>query len=282
MCRPLRIEYDGALYHITSRGNARKPIFKDDKDRQTFLDTLQKVNARFHWFCHAYCLMSNHYHLIIETPEGNLSRGMRQLNGVYTQRYNKRHDRVGHLLQGRYKAILIQKERYLLELCRYVVLNPVRAKAVKKAEDEKWSSYRGTAGLETPHPCLSADWILEQFGRNRSQAERTYSAFVKEGIGEASVWEHLKGGSLLGEGIFISKLAPQLKKHEKKKEITKSQRHIGRPRLDQLFKGGADEKRTRDLKIKEAVEKYGYSQREIADYLEMHYSTISRLVNEVE
>ncbi len=110
MARPLRIEYSGALYHITSRGNEKKPIFKDNKDRKVFLDTLKKVNERYYWLCHAYCQMNNHYHLIIETPDANLSRGMRQLNGVYTQLFNKRHNRAGHIFQGRYKAILIERE----------------------------------------------------------------------------------------------------------------------------------------------------------------------------
>ena len=155
MARPLRIQYDGALYHITSRGNARKAIYRDDEDRRIFLDILFNVNKRYNWICHAYCLMNNHYHLIIETPDGNLSKGARQLNGVYTQTYNKRHHRVGHIFQGRYKAILVEKESHLLEVCRYVVLNPVRAKAVARPEEWRWSSYRGTSGMEKPHPCLT-------------------------------------------------------------------------------------------------------------------------------
>ena len=122
MARPLRIEYDGALYHITSRGNERKPIYKDE-DRTVFLDVLKQVNKRFNWICHAYCLMNNHYHIVVETPDGNLSKGMRQLNGVYTQTFNRWHHRVGHVFQGRYKAIVIEKESYLLEVSRYVVLN---------------------------------------------------------------------------------------------------------------------------------------------------------------
>jgi putative transposase len=126
MARPLRIEYDGAFYHLTSRGNERKAIFKDDTDRQLFLDSLSQVTERFHWLCHAYCLMDNHYHLVVETPDANLSQGMRQLNGVYTQAYNRRHRRVGHLFQGRFKGILVQKESHFLEVCRYVVLDERR------------------------------------------------------------------------------------------------------------------------------------------------------------
>src|SRR5512135_2237813 len=140
MARPLRIEYPGALHHITARGNARKRIYKNDADREAFLETLRDVVKRFGWVCHAYCLMDNHYHLLIETPEGNLSRGMRQLNGIFTQRLNRRHGRVGHLFQGRFKAIVVERESYLLELCRYVVLNPIRAGMVTHLERYPWSS----------------------------------------------------------------------------------------------------------------------------------------------
>ena len=118
MARPLRIEYDGALYHVTSRGNEQRPIFRNDDDRELFLTILSKVTERFHWLCHAYCLMDNHYHLVIETPDGNLSKGMRQLNGIYTQAFNRLHHRVGHLFQGRFKGILVQKESHFLEVCR--------------------------------------------------------------------------------------------------------------------------------------------------------------------
>jgi putative transposase len=134
MARPLRIEFPGALYHVTSRGNGRADIFLDDGDRQLFLNVLATVCHRLHWLCYAYCLMTNHYHLVIETPDGNLAKGMRQLNGVYTQRFNRRHDHVGHILQGRYKAILVERDAYLLELARYVVLNPVRARMVEAPE----------------------------------------------------------------------------------------------------------------------------------------------------
>ena len=279
MSRPLRIEYDGAVYHITSRGNARKPIYKDDEDRRIFLEVLYRVNTRYNWLCHAYCLMNNHYHLIIETPDGNLSHGMRQLNGVYTQLFNKRHNRVGHIFQGRYKAILIQKESHLLEASRYVVLNPVRGKAVKEEPDEwKWNSYRSTSGKEKPHPCLTTDWILGQFGSKGRQSEKKYKEFVIAGIGEDKIWKDVKGQSILGEDEFIERFLNHVKGYEEVKEIPKSQRYIGRPGLAELLKGT---KRRKDIskKAKEAIEKYGYSQKEIADYLGIHYSTVSRMVN---
>jgi REP element-mobilizing transposase RayT len=147
MARPLRIEFPGAVYHITSRGNGRQRIFQDDVDNRKFLELLGKTIERFHWACHAYCLMVNHYHLLIETPEANLSKGMHHLNAGFCQAYNRRHDTVGHLLQGRFKAIVVDRESYLLELARYIVLNPVRAGMVDRPEDWPWSSYCATAGL---------------------------------------------------------------------------------------------------------------------------------------
>ena len=131
MARPLRIEFVDALYHVTSRGNRREPIYEDNRDRDVFLNVLEGVVKRFRWLCHAYCLMGNHYHLLIEPPEPNLSRGMRQLNGVYTQKYNLLHKEVGHVFQGRFKAFVVERESHLLELCRYIVLNPVRAGLVE-------------------------------------------------------------------------------------------------------------------------------------------------------
>ncbi|MBN1332726.1 MAG: transposase, partial [Synergistales bacterium] len=182
MSRPLRIEYEEALYHITSRGNARQDIFIDDGDRRYFLDILSKTISITGWFCHAYCLMSNHYHLLIETPEANLSRGMRHLNGVYTQTFNVKHGRVGHLFQGRFKSILVEKDLYLMELCRYIVLNPVRAGMVEHPEQWKWSSYRATAGLEKMPEWLHTDWILGCFDKHQERAKNAYSQFVLDGL----------------------------------------------------------------------------------------------------
>ena len=281
MARPLRIEYDGALYHVTSRGNERKLVFKDDTDRNIFLDTLHKVTQRYNWLCHAYCLMNNHYHLVIETPDGNLSKGMRQLNGVYTQTFNKRHKRVGHIFQGRYKAILIQKESHLLEVCRYVVLNPVRAKTVTGAKEWRWSSYRATCGIDKPHPCLTTDWILGQFAKQKRTAEKKYKEFVEAGIGEKGIWRSVKGQSILGSDEFVEKLIGYVKGHEDNKEIPRSQRYVNRPALEKIFKKEVlSNRKVRNSRIKEAVNRYGYSQKEIADYLELYYTTVSRIVND--
>jgi len=279
MSRPLRIEYPGAVYHVTSRGNEKKPVFKDEQDRENFLNTLQHVNKRCNWICHAYCLMTNHYHLLIETPDGDFSHGMRQLNGVFTQLVNKRHGRTGHLFQGRYKAILIQKDSHLLEVCRYVVLNPVRAKMTETPEAYKWSSYPATTGRARSHPCLTADWVLGQFSRKRGKAEQEYREFVHWGIGQKTIWTAVRGQALLGEDDFVDKLTDHLRKHKDVPEIPRSQRYAHRPALEKLFKS---EVRTnlqkRRVAISKAVEQYGYRQQEIADHLGLHYSSVSRIV----
>ncbi len=197
MARSLRIEFDGALYHVTSGGNARAPVFINDANRVQFLDILKKACDRFNWRCHTYCLMDNHYRLVIETPDGNLSKGMRQLNGVYTQSFNKKNQRVVHVFQGRCKEIVIEKESYLLQVSRYVVLNPVSAKIVESPAEWMWSSYRGTAGMGKPHGVLTTDWILNQFDNNREKAIKSYKEFVMSGIKGESFREGVKGQGLL-------------------------------------------------------------------------------------
>jgi putative transposase len=273
MARPLRIEFPGAVYHVTSRGNALENIYVDDTDREAFLDVLAQVVERFHWLCHAYCLMSNHYHLLVETVEPTLSRGMRQLNGVYTQGFNRRHQRVGHLFQGRFKAILVEREAYLLELCRYVVLNPVRAKLVRAAKDWRWSSYRATAGLAEAPSFLTTDWLLGQLSERRSEAQRRYRRFVAVGKG-ASPWEELKGQIYLGSDAFIERLP---KPEETVEEIPRIQREGVRPSLDRLFAEAAI-----DEAIVTAYREHGYTMKAIADYLGVHYATVSRRLRKQE
>ena len=283
MARPLRIEFPAAVYHVTSRGNERKAIFKDDQDRKMFLNTLQQVISRYNWICHAYCLMENNYHLLIETPDGNISMGMRQLNGVYTQRFNIRHGRVGHLFQGRFKAIVVQKDSHLLEACRYVVLNPVRAKMVKLPKQWAWSSYGATAGRRKPHPCIMTDWVLSQFGSERKKAEAGYKKFVMDGIGVESIWKDVRGQSVLGKGDFIESLIDYVRGRKKIPEIPKSQRFLNRPNLRNVFRVDTlRDKRRRNGRIVEAVQEHGCTQREVADFLGMHFTSISRIMRERE
>ena len=279
MSRPLRIAFPGAFYHVTSRGNTQAAIYADDADRQAFLDLLTHVVQRYHWLCHAFCLMDNHYHLVIETPEGNLSQGARQLNGMYTQWYNRRHRRVGHLLQGRYKAILVERDSYLLELCRYVVLNPVRAGMVRSAREYHWSSYRATAGLRVPPGLLCTDWILAQCGAERAEAQRRYRRFVAEGVKRPAPWEALRGQIFLGQAAFVEEMRAALTKARALQEVPRQQRYADRPALEALFGHHPSmPKEERDSLICQANVHYGYSLSAIGRALGLHYTTISKVV----
>ncbi|MEA1964608.1 MAG: transposase [Candidatus Aerophobetes bacterium] len=283
MARPLRIEFPGALYHITSRGNAREPIFLNDSDKKNFLYILCSVVRRFNWLCHSYCLMNNHYHLLIETPEGNLSKGMRQLNGVYTQLFNRKHHRVGHLFQGRYKAPLVDKDDYLVSLSRYIVLNPVRAGLVENPEDWRWSSYRAMIEKDKKIPCLTVDWILSQFDRDRRKAIAKYEDFMREGKEARFPWEALKGQIFLGNDYFVKKMEEFLKGKEEIMEIPKQQRYVARPPLSELINTEKIiSKKQRDVLIFNAYTQYGYTMKQIARHLGIHYSTVSRAVRREE
>lgn len=280
MARPIRIQFPGAVYHITSRGNARQSIFKDDYDRKTFLKTLGDVVDRYNWLCHSYCLMDNHYHLLIETLNANLSLGMRQLNGVYTQYYNRRHKKPGHIFQGRFKSILVDRDSYLLELCRYIVLNPVRAGMVGHPEDYKWSSYCMTAGHFSPKPFLETEWVLGQFGKTIRKARAGYVSFVNLDIKKESPWNLLKGQCILGEDDFISKIEPLLKDKFLVLEIPKRERLVHRPPIEEVLSiKKIAYKRKRDKAVIRAHKEFGYTLKEISEHLGLHYSTISKIVN---
>ncbi len=279
MARPLRIEYPGAIYHLTNRGNAGQTIFEDDVDRIAFLSVLGDVVDRMGWLCHAYCLMGNHYHLMVETPEANLSGGMRRLNGSYTQRFNRRHERFGHLFQGRYRAILVERESHLLELCRYVVLNPLRAGLVRSADVFQWSSYRATAGRGPTPRFLTTDWLLSQFATRREPARQRYRAFVAEGKGLPGPWSDLKGGILLGGAGFAESLWSRLDGAELSAEVPRRQRRVAAPGLDSILvpaEGANLVERNRSIVT--AHLGHGYSLTEIAGNLGLHYSTISKIV----
>ncbi len=283
MARPLRIEFPGAVYHITSRGNAKQAIFIDDEDRGGFFDVLSMVVNRFNWLCHAYCHMENHYHLLIGTPNGNLSKGMRELNGVYTQGLNQRYRRVGHLFQGRYKAIIVEKDNHLMSLCRYVVLNPVRIGLIEKPEQWRWSSYRAIIGLVKRASFLTIDWILSQFdGRKRVDMEK-YRRFVMEGLDKESPWETLKGQIFYGADEFIKQLSKLLDEKGNIKEVPRLQRYVARSSLSELFKGKKEkDRKAKDKTIYAAYVRYGYTMKEIAEHLGFHYATISRAMKRVE
>jgi putative transposase len=184
MSRPPRVLFPGAIYHVTSRGNRRANIFVDDKDRHVWLDTLATVVSRVKIVVHAFCLMPNHYHLLIETPEPNLPQAMHYLNSNYARRYNQRHQLPGHLIQGRYNALLVERESQLLEVARYISLNPVRARLVDTPEAWRWSSHRYCCGHDALPSWLTCDTILGMFNNSAPEGKGSYRDFVMAGIGK--------------------------------------------------------------------------------------------------
>ena len=274
MARPLRLEISSGLYHVTSRGDRREDIYLNDADRQHWLELLGQVCTRYDWLCHAYCLMDNHYHIVVETVDGNLSAGMRQLNGVYTRWHNRTHNRVGHVFQGRFKAIIVQREAYLLELARYVVLNPVRAGMCTTPEQWRWSSYMTTVGQAHKPNWLHTEWLLAQFGSQHASAIAAYVDHVRAGVGLPSLWDALQDQLFLGDDAFANTSRTALSNRQlNDSEIPRLQR---RARVAPLaaFSAIPD----RNSAIAQAYATGRYSQKEIATVFNVHYATVSRIV----
>ncbi len=278
MARPLRIQFPGALYHVTARGNAQENIYADDNDRVAFLKLLENVCIRHDWYCHAYCLMGNHYHLLIETAASSLSKGMKYLNGTYTQTYNRNHRRVGHVFQGRYKAILVEKDSYLLELSRYIVLNPVRAQMVRAARDWKWSSYRATAGLIDKDPCVTTDWLLSIFGNKKKLAQTRYRDFVKQGKNQPSPWKSLKNQIYLGSDRFVEDMQCKLDPDQSLKDIPKKQKQAP-PKPLSYYK---NQYQNPQEAMAKAYLSGHYTQAEVGAIFGVSYATVSRAVKQYE
>jgi REP element-mobilizing transposase RayT len=281
MARPIRIEFPGAIYHVTSRGNAKQTVFLTDLDRLAFLEIFSDVISKYNWLCHGYCLMDNHYHLLVETIDPTLSPGMRQLNGVYSQKFNRYHDRVGHVFQGRYKSILVEKNEYLLELCRYIVLNPVRAKIVKDPGQWKWSSYEATAGIKKEHEFLHVEWLQSQFGKSKQQACKRYRQFVADGMQNSGekLWDNLVGQIVLGGKEFAADIQGRIIDSQRISEIPRTQRFPGRPSLPEIFSDKQSlSKEFRNDQIVYAHVECGYTLKEISEQLQIHYTTVSKVI----
>lgn len=208
MARPIRIEFEGAVYHIMARGNERRRIFWSDEDRVLFLKTLGQMTEQFGIMVHVYCLMPNHYHLVIKTPQGNLTQAVGWFQTTYTIRYNRRHRRSGHLFQGRFKAHVVESDVYAKQLVRYVHLNPVRPRDRSKPilrerrkalEEYPWSSHHDYAGMRRKPDWLNLDW-LSYWGRGKNEAQRKYRLEMKNVFGDKvdSPWSNLRGGLVLG------------------------------------------------------------------------------------
>ena len=220
MARPLRITYPGAFYHITSRGNEQKSVFISKRDREKFLEYLESASERYNAIIHVYCLMDNHYHLLLETPSGNLPQIMRHINGAYTTYFNVKHDRAGHLFQGRYKAILVEKDEYAKELSRYIHLNPVRAGIVELPEEYEWSSYLSYIGKRKKLKWLYTDFILGYFSKTKSSSEKQYQIFVISLINSEydSPLDNVVASTILGQSDFVNDIK---EKHLSDKKIDK-------------------------------------------------------------
>jgi len=277
MTRPLRLEFAGALYHVTSRGDRGAAIYLDDADRRAWLDTMDLVATRFNFIVHAFCQMTNHYHVLIETAEGNLAQGMRQLNGLYSQYFNRRHRLVGHLFQGRYKAILVQKESYLLELTRYVVLNPLRAGMVGTLDEWPWSSHQYVL-RDAPAPAwLDTQWLLAHFGGRRCVAVPAYVRFVLAGVGLSSPLDMTLHQMLLGDAAFVG-------------------RHQREPTQDLIRAVSKPQRRTLALSLTEYAAQYpsreeamarayfstAYTMAQIGEHFGVTYKTVGRAVRRFE
>ncbi|MFH1846882.1 MAG: transposase [Candidatus Omnitrophota bacterium] len=288
MARPLRIEYPGAMYHVTSRGNDGQEIFKSDRDRERFLGYLTQVKDKFKTTIHVYNLMTNHYHLEIETPEGNLSKVMQYINSSYTLYYNTKRRKKGHLFQGRYKAILVEKNEYMKELSRYIHLNPIKAKMVERPEEYEWSSYRYYLNSKGKPDFLETDFILSCFEGDKNE----YKRFVEMGITEKvrDVLKEVRCGTILGDDEFIKGIKEKYLKGRKDSEDLPALRSLKKEvnieeRIDKIVEKrykGKEQKKIRvylyskyaDLKNKEIIEKI-YGERR-------HISLVSKIVLRLE
>lgn len=273
MSRPLRLEFPGALYHVTSRGDRKADVYLDASDRLVWLSILEEVCTRYNFVIHAYCLMGNHYHIVLETVDGNLTRGMQQLNGIYSQYFNRHHNVVGHLFQGRYKGIVVQQETYLLELARYVVLNPVRAKLVATPEEWPWSSYRSFINPVSAPQWLDTASTLRKFGVEPGLAIDGFRNFVSAGIGEPSPLLKIKHQLILGDEDYIQRVQ-QLATYAEHRAITKVQRRaLAKPLEAYALECGSAEEA-----MAKAYHSTIYTMEEIGAHFGVSYKTVSRAV----
>jgi putative transposase len=268
MARALRPQIEDGLYHVYNRGNAREPIFEDDEDRLGFLEIFRSVRRLCGWSCLSYCLLDNHYHLVVRTPMPNLARGMRQLNSTYAQTFNRRRDRVGHVFQGRYGARLIQRDEHLLATLGYIARNPVKAGLCERAEEWPWSGHAAILGLARCN-VVDVRETLALLDEHPGKALAAYRrAAASDGDGELP---STRGDIVVGNADFAATAIATVPSVSR--EMPLRQRLAGRPDLGVLLAEG-------HAGLHAAYFDYGYSQSEIADHLECHYSTVSRRLRE--
>jgi putative transposase len=264
MARPIRPQIENGIYHVFNRGNARQPIFEDDRDRAQFVAICRRVKRLCDWSCLSYCLMVNHYHLVLQTPRPNLARGMARLNSSYAQAFNRRHDRVGHLFQGRYGCRLVQADEHLLTTLRYVALNPVESGLCTHAQSWRWSGHAEILGLAASR-LVDVAKTLALIAKGRGDAALAYGGMF-ENDGPVAP-PPARGGVVVGDAQFAeAAVAAAIQSTE----MPRHQRFAARPTLRHLFSGD------RDTGLLAAYFEHDYSQREIAEFLGCHYSTVSR------
>jgi putative transposase len=271
MARQLRILEPGLTYHVWARGNGKMTIYTDDEDRRRFLDLMGDVADRYEVECLGYCQMNTHYHAVLTTRQANLSGAVQRLNGSYALWWNRRHDHVGHVFQGRFSAQIVQDEAYLLTVCRYVVMNPVVAGRVKHPHEWPWSSYRATAGLEPPAPFLNPNGLWRRLGcGDVGSGIRGYRRFIDERVGEAATLPHDR---ILGDAAFVERLAKSRQPVSPEVPIVE---RVPRPDVSSFFPGAAT-RRDRGRRAALAC-RAGFSLAEVARYLGVHYATVSRMI----
>jgi putative transposase len=264
-----------------TRGNRKGPIFQDERDRHLFLETLARVVERYDVRCYAYVLMYTHYHLVLDTPRGNLADAMRQLNGVFAQATNRRHKLTGHLFGGRYRSLVVEREGYLRRSCRYVVLNAVRAGYVKGPDAWRWCSYRATAGFEPPPAFLYLDWVRWAFDTPvLEDAQTKYRLFVNDPIARKA---RVKADPVgMGPITFEKTLREVLKADEPERWLPREVRALDRPGLDTLLDRRGLSRAKRNDAIRIAHVKYGYRLAEIAAHLDLDPSTPSVILRRLD
>ncbi len=278
MSRPVRIEFPGATYYVTSKSRDEQVIFLDDEDRGSFLNMLENVVERFRWLVHSFVLLEHHYEMVVEVPNSNLSKGMRQLNGVYTQHFNRRHGQEGPIFHGRFKSVLFEKKSYLLPICRYVATSPQRSLHPVNYSVYKWSSYRALAGQVRKPSFLHQIDVLNGFAKREKDAQRKYREYVKNGLDEESPLAARKNQVLLGSPKFLNEMQPILQGEKLSKRGPKAAKR--RRSLRVLFKRATEISRTeRNELIKRAHLDHGYTLMEIGEHLGLHYTTVSKVVN---
>jgi REP element-mobilizing transposase RayT len=275
MPRRLRLDYPGAIHHVMARGNRKARIFEDDDDRRIFLGLVAQMVERYLVKVYVLCLMDNHYHFVGETPRGNLSAAMRQLNGVYAQTSNRRHRRTGHLFGGRFRSMLIQREGYLKRATRYVLLNPVRARIVSNAADWPWSTYRATVGLDVVPEWLSLDWLDAAYDApTRADAQERFGLYVNSPIARKARID--ASAIAFGSKHFVRQIAQQQPSRQPDRPLPPVFVPIVRPPLGSLFDDVRGAGVVRDQAVRDACVKYGYRLSQIAAALGVDPSTVSK------